>query len=194
MHVYTAQQRQNWRKVCEISFYFTVGCVSNWEHICCTNHSLAKYKVVDSSKSLLSKSPWLEQNIFHVQVFSINQDQNRMMKHSLPPLYPHQRSKNETVSLIHGIYAGLLSCALAIVWYLEYQQSSTSMLELALLSLVVVLMIGFNVLACVRVKKGSNQGLFLSRIMAVLMLFSFPIGTILGIFVLWKSTIKQWEV
>ncbi|MGA8883875.1 MAG: hypothetical protein WB445_09750 [Acinetobacter sp.] len=115
------------------------------------------------------------------------------MAYSVPPLYPQQKNKNETASLVHGIYAGLLSCALAIVWYLEYQQSAIPALELALLSIAALAMIGLNALACMKVKKGANQGLILSRIMALLMLFSFPVGTVLGAIVLWKSTAKQWE-
>ncbi|WP_374662985.1 hypothetical protein [Acinetobacter sp.] len=116
-----------------------------------------------------------------------------MAMNHLPPLYPYQKSKNETLSLVHGIYAGLLLCALVIVWYLEYQQSSMPMLELGALSALMLLMFGFNVLACLKVKKGNNAGLILSRIMAVLMLLSFPIGTLLGLFCLWKTTAKQWE-
>lgn len=115
------------------------------------------------------------------------------MAYSVPPLYQQQKNKNETASLVHGIYAGLLSCALAIVWYLEYQQSAIPALELALLSIAALVMIGLNALACIKVKKGANQGLILSRIMALLMLFSFPVGTVLGAIVLWKSTAKQWE-
>ncbi|OTG78446.1 hypothetical protein B9T33_14070 [Acinetobacter sp. ANC 5054] len=116
-----------------------------------------------------------------------------MSMNHLPPLYSVQKTKNETLSLVHGIYAGLLLCALVIVWYLEYQQSSMPMLELGVLSLLMLLMFGFNVLACLKVKKGNNEGLILSRVMAVLMLLSFPIGTLLGIFSLWKTTAKQWE-
>lgn len=116
-----------------------------------------------------------------------------MVMNHLPPLYPHQKSKNETLSLVHGIYAGLLFCALAIVWYVEYQQSTIPMIELAVLSVLMLLMFGFNVLACIQVKKGNNAGLILSRAMAVLMLLSFPIGTVLGLFSLWKTSKKQWE-
>lgn len=115
------------------------------------------------------------------------------MKNNLPPLYPHLKSKNETLSLVHGIYAGLLFCALAIVWYLEYQQSTIPMFELIVLSVFMLLMFGFNVLACIKVKGGNNEGLILSRVMAILMLFSFPIGTLLGVFSLWKTFAKQWE-
>lgn len=116
-----------------------------------------------------------------------------MAMNNLPPLYPHPKSKNETLSLVHGIYAGLLFCALAIVWYLEYQQNTMPMIELAVLTVLMLLMFGFNVLACIQVKKGNNEGLILSRVMAVLMLLSFPVGTVLGLFSLWKATAKQWE-
>ncbi len=116
-----------------------------------------------------------------------------MAMNHVPPLYPQQKSKNETLSLVHGIYAGLLLCALVIVLYLEYQQSSMPVLELAVLSGFMLLMFGLNVLACLKVKKGQNEGLILSRIMAALMLLSFPIGTLLGLFSLWKTTAKQWE-
>lgn len=116
-----------------------------------------------------------------------------MAMNHLPPLYPQQKTTNETLSLVHGIYAGLLLCALVIVWYLEYQQSSMPVLELAVLSIFMLLMFGLNVLASSKVKKGNHEGLILSRIMAVLMLLSFPIGTLLGLFSLWKTTAKQWD-
>lgn len=116
------------------------------------------------------------------------------MNTNLPPLYPHQKSKNETLGLIHGIYAGILSFALAVVLYLEFQQSTMAILELGLLAVVVGVLIGLNILACIKVKQGANAGLMLSRIMAFLMLLSFPIGTILGALALWKSLKSQWEV
>ncbi|AXQ21685.1 hypothetical protein BEN71_06235 [Acinetobacter wuhouensis] len=115
------------------------------------------------------------------------------MNYSPPPLYTLPKSKNETLSLIHGIYAGLLFCALAIVWYLEYQQKTMAEMQLWGLSAIMLLMFGLNILACIRVKKGNNQGKILSRVMAVLMLPSFPIGTLLGLFSLWKTTKTQWE-
>ena len=115
------------------------------------------------------------------------------MNYSPPPLYTLPKSKNETLSLIHGIYAGLLFCALAIVWYLEYQQKTMAEMQLWGLSAIMLLMFGLNVLACIRVKKGNNRVKILSRVMAVLMLPSFPIGTLLGLFSLWKTTKTQWE-
>ncbi|NWK74819.1 hypothetical protein D9K79_17015 [Acinetobacter cumulans] len=117
-----------------------------------------------------------------------------MLNNKLPPLYPHLKSKNETLSLIHGIYAGILSCALAVVFYLEYQQQTMSMVEISVLCAGIGLFIALNIVACLKVKKGANQGLILSRILAVLMLLSFPIGTLLGAFALWKSLKSQWEV
>lgn len=117
-----------------------------------------------------------------------------MLNNKLPPLYPHLKSKNETLSLIHGIYAGILSCALAVVLYLEYQQHTMNVVELSVLCAGIGLLIALNIVACLKVKKGANKGLILSRILAVLMLLSFPIGTLLGAFALWKSLKSQWEV
>lgn len=117
-----------------------------------------------------------------------------MINRNLAPLYPHLKSKNETLSLIHGIYAGLLSCALAVVLYLEYQQTSMQMLELAFLCAGIGVLIGLNIVACLKVKKGANQGLVLSRVLSLIMLLSFPIGTVLGALALWKSLKSQWEV
>lgn len=117
-----------------------------------------------------------------------------MLNNKLPPLYPHLKTKNETLSLIHGIYAGLLSCALAVVLYLEYQQNTMTVVELSVLCGGIGLLIALNIVACIQVKKGENHGLILSRILAVLMLLSFPIGTVLGAFALWKSLKSQWDI
>nr|WP_171265244.1 hypothetical protein [Acinetobacter sp. ANC 3813] len=116
------------------------------------------------------------------------------MKHNLPPLYPHQKGRNETLSLIHGIYAGLLSCALAVVLYLEFQQSTMEILALSIPCLGVGTLILLNIVACLKVKKGANEGLIMSRVLALFMLLSFPIGTVLGALALWKSLKSQWQV
>ncbi len=47
--------------------------------------------------------------------------------------------------------------------------------------------------ACIKVKQGNGSGRTLSRIMAILMLLSFPIGTVLGVIALWKSSKNQWQ-
>lgn len=108
----------------------------------------------------------------------------------LPNLNP--KAKNETLALLHGIYAGLIGFTTVLFLYLEYQQSSISMLSLGVLLLLGLLMF-FNIQASIKVKQGNGSGRTLSRVMAILMLFSFPIGTVLGAIALWKSSARQWQ-
>lgn len=101
---------------------------------------------------------------------------------------------NHTLSMLHAIYAGLLAFTLVIFVYLEYQQSMSTAFELAGLVLLLLLLLVLNLKASRDVKRGQNQGLWLSRILAVLMLPGFPIGTVLGLIALWKTTAKQWQI
>ncbi|ATO18221.1 hypothetical protein BS636_00265 [Acinetobacter sp. LoGeW2-3] len=111
----------------------------------------------------------------------------------IPPQLPQLREPNQTLSVLHGIYAGLLVFSGIAFLYLEYQQRTASTLSLGLVILLLLVLIYFNIQAALKVKKGQGEGRTLSRIMAVLMLFSFPVGTVLGAIALWKSSEKQWE-
>ncbi len=101
---------------------------------------------------------------------------------------------NQTLSLVHAIYAGLMGFALVIFVYLEYQQSMTDLPTLLGWVLVLFVIMMLNIKASHAVKQGQNQGLWLSRILAVLMLPGFPIGTVLGFIALWKTLPKQWQI
>lgn len=109
----------------------------------------------------------------------------------LPNLSP--KPKNETLALIHGIYAGLLVFTTIVFGYLEYQQSTISVMSLGFILLLLALMIYLNIQASLKVKQGNRGGRTLSRIMATLMLFSFPVGTVLGVIALWKASARQWQ-
>ncbi|MEQ1175333.1 hypothetical protein ABLU22_10060 [Acinetobacter lwoffii] len=109
----------------------------------------------------------------------------------LPNLNP--KAKNETLALLYGIYAGLIGFSTVLFLYLEYQQSSISMLSLGVVLLLLGLLMFFNIQASIKVKQGNGSGRTLSRVMAILMLFSFPIGTVLGAIALWKSSARQWQ-
>ena len=116
------------------------------------------------------------------------------MSPNIPPLPNLQRAaKNETLSIVHGIYAGLLVFSTVAFLYLEYQQSTISMLSLVIVLLLLAVLIVLNIQACLKVKQGNGSGRTLSRIMAILMLLSFPIGTVLGVIALWKSSKDQWQ-
>lgn len=101
--------------------------------------------------------------------------------------------RNETLALIHGIYAGILSFSALIFIYLEYQSTAADLVVLGGVLIVVLGLIYFNIQACLKVKVGHGAGRTLSRVMAVLMLLNFPIGIVLGAIALWKSSHKQWE-
>lgn len=116
------------------------------------------------------------------------------MSPNIPPLPNLQpAAKNETLSIVHGIYAGLLVFSTVAFLYLEYQQSTISMLSLGIVLLLLAVLIVLNIQACFKVKQGNGSGRTLSRIMAILMLLSFPIGTVLGVIALWKSSKNQWQ-
>ena len=109
----------------------------------------------------------------------------------LPNLNP--KTKNETLALLHGIYVGLIGFSTVLFLYLEYQQSSISMLSLGVVLLLLGLLMFFNIQASIKVKQGNGSGRTLSKIMAILMLLSFPIGIVLGAIALWKSSARQWQ-
>lgn len=109
----------------------------------------------------------------------------------LPNLNP--KTKNETLALLHGIYAGLIGFSTLVFLYLEYQQASISTLSLGMVLLLLGGLVFFNIQASIKVKQGNGSGRTLSRIMAILMLLSFPIGTVLGVIALWKSSARQWR-
>ncbi len=102
-------------------------------------------------------------------------------------------SLNQTVAMVHALYAGLMAFALVLFVYLEYQKSMTDLPTLLSLVLVLLLILILNLKAYRDVKQGKNKGLWLSRILAVLMLPGFPIGTVLGLIVLWKTLPNQWQ-
>ena len=62
------------------------------------------------------------------------------------------------------------------------------MLSLGIVLLLLAVLIVLNIQTCLKVKQGNGSGRTLSRIMAILMLLSFPIGTVLGVIALWKSS------
>ena len=108
----------------------------------------------------------------------------------IPTNFNH-KSQNETLALMHGIFAGLMVFSGIIVAYLEMQQPSMPQQNLILVYVLLCSLIILNIVAHFKVKQGQGRGL--SRVMAVLMLLSFPIGTVLGSIALWKTTHKQWN-
>lgn len=116
------------------------------------------------------------------------------MNKTIPPLPQFNSTKrNETLAIIHGVYAGILSFSTVVFIYLEYQHQSADITILSIALIVILALIYFNIKACLKVKLGHGAGRNLSRVMAVFMLLSFPIGTVLGVIALWKTTNKQWE-
>jgi len=73
----------------------------------------------------------------------------------LPNLNP--KAKNETLALLHGIYAGLIGFSTVLFLYLEYQQSSISMLSLGVVLLLLGLLMFFNIQASIKVKQGNGS-------------------------------------
>ena len=116
-----------------------------------------------------------------------------MQPNVTPPPLISNNNRNETLARAHGIYAGLLSFSAVVFLYLEYQQRSIATVNLVIVMALMLLLIYLNISACLKVKRGDGEGRTLSRILAVLMLLSFPIGTVLGAIALWKSSSKQWQ-
>src|SRR5690606_18375919 len=107
----------------------------------------------------------------------------------LPNLNP--KTKNETLVLLHGIYAGLIGFSTVLFLYLEYQQSSISMLSLGVVLLRLGALMFFNIQARLKGRQGNGSGRTLFRVMAFLMLSSFPIGRGSGASAVWKSSARQ---
>lgn len=116
-----------------------------------------------------------------------------MQPNVTPPPFISNNNRNETLALVHGIYAGLLSFSAVVFLYLEYQQRSIATVNLLIVMALMLVLIYLNISACLKVKRGNGEGRTLSRILALLMLLSFPIGTVLGVIALWKSSAKQWQ-
>ena len=109
------------------------------------------------------------------------------MSPNIPPLPNLQpAAKNETLSIVHGIYAGLL-----VLVRLHFISGISAVDDFHAESGYCVATFScadcFEYSACLKVKQGNGSGRTLSRIMAILMLLSFPIGTVLGVIALWKS-------
>ena len=101
---------------------------------------------------------------------------------------------NQTLAMVHAIYAGLMAFGLVVFVYLEYQQSMTDLPTLLGWIAVLLIILMLNIKAYHDVKQGEDKGLWLSRVLAVLMLPGFPIGTVLGLIALWKTLPKEWQV
>ena len=113
------------------------------------------------------------------------------MNNTTPPPLNQNRKINETLALIHAIYAGLLVVSILFLVFSELNQQTIPVLSLVIGLGLVGVLIYLNIQAFFKVKRGESRTL--SRVMAVLMLFSFPIGTILGVIGLWKSSNSQWN-
>lgn len=100
---------------------------------------------------------------------------------------------NQTLAMLHAIYAGIMGLSGVLFVYLEYQNTTTPREILWGVLLMLGVLIFLNLWASIQVKRGQDRGRTLSRVMSVLMLLSFPLGTVLGLIALWKSTEKQWQ-
>lgn len=116
-----------------------------------------------------------------------------MQPNVTPPPLISNNNRNETLALVYGIYAGLLSFSAVVFLYLEYQQHSIATVNLVIVMAMMLLLIYLNISACLKVKRGNGEGRTLSRILVVLMLLSISIRTVLGAIALWKSSSKQWQ-
>lgn len=57
----------------------------------------------------------------------------------------------------------------------------------------IVILMCLHFKAHIEVKKGTNFGKILSRILGGLLLFGFPIGTLMGSAILYYTTQKKWQ-
>ena len=73
----------------------------------------------------------------------------------LPNLNP--KTKNETLALLHGIYAGLIGFSTLVFLYLEYQQASISTLSLGMVLLLLGGLVFFNIRGFLNLPQGLRK-------------------------------------
>ena len=94
------------------------------------------------------------------------------------------------------MHLGIAACYLCVVLFIVYAvvtTSSSRLDRLWILGAIAALPIGLHLCAAQGARKGAEWGKFVSRVLGVVLLIGFPIGTVLGGLVLVKTSAKDWQ-
>ena len=103
--------------------------------------------------------------------------------------------RNPGVYRMHRAVAILYVAAIFILlFFVLYfpQVPEKKYINLALIVLLVMFALA-HVRAAIEVKYGTDYGRRLSRLLGIILLFSFPIGTAIGIYILIKTKAQYWQ-
>jgi len=101
--------------------------------------------------------------------------------------------RNPALVRLHlGIAAFYLFVFLFIV-YAVVTRSSSSLAGLWILGTIAAVPIGLHVCAARGASRGAGWGKTMSRILGVLLLLGFPVGTVLGGLILVKTGANDWQ-
>ena len=94
------------------------------------------------------------------------------------------------------MHLGIAVCYLCVFLFIVYAvvtRSSSSLTGLWVLGAIAAIPIGLHLCAAQGARKGADWGKIVSRVLSVVLLIGFPIGTVLGGLILVKTSAKDWQ-
>ena len=101
---------------------------------------------------------------------------------------------NNDLRQLHFVLASIYLIGLTVVFLPLIAKQEVRVhifLSIPLLFFITIMVLHFK--AYIEVKKGTKFGRILSRILGVILLFGFPIGTILGWWMLSQTSEENWQ-
>lgn len=100
---------------------------------------------------------------------------------------------NQSLSRIHLGFAIFYAVVAAVLCVLHLTDSKASLLGVVILLAIFGTPFVLHTIALAGVRSGRLWGRNLSRVLGILLLFAAPIGTILGGFILLRTSKKDWQ-
>ncbi len=101
---------------------------------------------------------------------------------------------NKTLAGFHLGIGLFYLCALIFVTFFAFlEKSGKADIVSIIFYIVFIAIIALHFKAYVEVKKGTQLGRTLSRILGFILLFGFPIGTLIGWMILGYANDKEWQ-
>lgn len=94
------------------------------------------------------------------------------------------------------MHLGIAVCYLCVFLFIVYAvvtRSTSSWAGLWILGVIAAIPIGLHLCAAQGARKGADWGKIVSRVLGVVLLIGFPIGTVLGSLILIKTSAKDWQ-
>ena len=100
---------------------------------------------------------------------------------------------NTSLVRMHRIIAAIYAAVFLFIVYAVVTRSNSSWAGLWILGFIAAVPVGLHLLAASGAGKGANWGKTISRVLGFLLLFGFPIGTIVGGVILVRTGAKEWQ-